>query len=108
MPSTSETGNAKTVANFESLISFCTGYGATYNPSRDSLKVANLQTQLTAAKTALADCKTKETAFDNATDIRRDSFAPLKSLTTRVINALAISGVADSVIESAKTINRKV
>ncbi len=42
MPSTSETGHAKNVANFETLISFCTGYGTTYNPSRDALKVANL------------------------------------------------------------------
>lgn len=42
MPSTAETGHAKNVANFETLISFCIGYGAAYNPSRDSLKIANL------------------------------------------------------------------
>ena len=36
MPSTSETGHAKNVANFEDLISFCNGYGATYNPSKDA------------------------------------------------------------------------
>jgi hypothetical protein len=60
MPSTSETGHAKNVANFETLVSFCTGYGATYNPSRDALKVANLQTLLTAAKAAIADCKAKK------------------------------------------------
>lgn len=49
MPSTSETGHAKNVANFQDLISFCTGYGATYNPSKAALSVANLQAQLTAA-----------------------------------------------------------
>lgn len=70
MPSTSETGHAKNVANFETLISFCTGYGATYNPSRDALKVANLQTLLIAAKAAISDCKANETTFDNATDAR--------------------------------------
>jgi hypothetical protein len=108
MPSTSETGHAKNVANFEILISFCTGYGATYNPSRDALKVANLQTLLTAAKAAIADCKTKETTFDNATDARKEAFATLKALGTRIVNALSVSGVADSVVEGARTINRKL
>ncbi len=31
MPSTSKTGHTKNVVNFEDLISFCNGYGATYN-----------------------------------------------------------------------------
>ncbi len=108
MPSTSETGHAKNVANFETLISFCTGYGATYNPSRDALKVANLQTLLATAKAAIEDCKTKETAFDNATDARKESFATLKALGTRIVNALSVSGVPDSVVEGARTINRKL
>jgi hypothetical protein len=108
MPSTSETGHAKNVANFETLVSFCTGYGAAYNPSRDALKVANLQTLLAAAKAAIAECKAKETAFDNATDARIESFATLKALGTRIVNALSVSGVADSVVEGARTINRKL
>jgi hypothetical protein len=108
MPSTSETGHAKNVAKFETLISFCVGYGATYNPSRDALKVANLQTLLTDAKAVIVDCKAKETAFDNATDARKESFSTLKALGTRIVNALSVSGVADSVVEGARTINRKL
>lgn len=34
MASTSETGHAKNVANFSTLISFCTAYGTKYNPSK--------------------------------------------------------------------------
>jgi len=37
MASTSETGHAKNVANFEDLISFCTGYGTAYNPSKAAI-----------------------------------------------------------------------
>jgi hypothetical protein len=48
MASTSETGNAKTVANFETLIYYCIGYGAEYNPSKTNLKLTALQTQLTS------------------------------------------------------------
>ena len=108
MPSTSETGHAKNVANFEILISFCIGYGETYNPSRDALKVANLQTLLTAAKAAIEDCKAKETAFDNTTDARKQSFATLKALGTRIVNSFSVSGVTDSILEGARTINRKL
>ena len=38
MASTSETGHAKNIANFQDLISFCQGYGATYNPTKESLE----------------------------------------------------------------------
>ncbi len=108
MPSTSETGHAKNVANFETLISFCKGYGTYYNPSRDALKVANLEALLTKAKEAINNCTTKQTLFDNATDVRKDSFANIKPLGTKVVNALAVSGVDDSIIEGARTINRKL
>lgn len=72
------------------------------------LKVANLQLLLTAAKAAIADCKAKETAFDNATDARKKSFATLNALGTRIVNALSVSGVADCEVEGARTINRKL
>jgi len=103
-----ETGHAKNVANFEALISFCSGYGSSYNPANAALQITSLQTQLAAAQNALADCKTKETAYDNAVDLRRDAFEPVKALSTRIVNAFAVSGVADSVIEGARTINRKM
>jgi hypothetical protein len=50
MTSTSETGHAKNVANFEDLISFCTGYGTAYNPSKVTIKLPALNTLFTSAK----------------------------------------------------------
>lgn len=50
MASTSETGNAKNVANFEDLISFCTGYGTAYNPNKASIKLSALNVHLTSEK----------------------------------------------------------
>lgn len=107
MPNT-ETGHAKNVANFQTIISYCTSYGSKYQPSPATLTVANLQTQWIAADEILDNCKTTETAFDNATDARRDFFADIKKLGTKVVNALIVSGVADSIVEGAKTINRKL
>ena len=39
MASTSETGHAKNVANFQNLIAFVKAYGETYNPSKEALKI---------------------------------------------------------------------
>jgi hypothetical protein len=103
-----ETGHIQNLASFEALISFSTSYGATYSPSKTALKLANLKTLLTDAQAALSNCAKKQTENDNAIDIRRDTFNALKPLSTRIVNALAVSGVPDSVIEGAKTINRKI
>ena len=49
MASTSETGHAKNVANFQDLQSFCTGYGAAYNPTNPTISMAALTTKHTEA-----------------------------------------------------------
>jgi hypothetical protein len=108
MASKSETGHAKNIASFEALISFCTGYGSSYNPSREALKIANLQIVLEASQTALSNYKDFETALKNATNARKDVFKPLKKISTRVVNSFVACGVPGSVILSAMTINRKM
>lgn len=108
MPSTSETGHAKNVANFEDLISFCNGYGASYNPSKEALKIANLQTQFTSSQNVLKEVKTTQTAFNNATNSRMDIFKPLKSLATKIINALDATDASAETVKDARTINRKI
>jgi hypothetical protein len=110
MASTSETGHAKNVANFEVLISFCNGYGAPYNPSKNSLKIPQLQTSLTSAKSALQTVKTYGTTFENARNARELALAPapIKKFCTRIINALEATDATKLTIDNAKTINRKI
>ena len=108
MPSTSETGHAKNVANFEDLISFCTGYGGAYNPSKAALKIAELQTQFANAQSAINATKTTQTAFNNATNKRMEAFKPLKSLATKIINALDATDASAQTVKDARTINRKI
>jgi hypothetical protein len=45
MSSTSETGHAKNVANYEKLIADVTALGVTYNPSKANLKLTALNTR---------------------------------------------------------------
>jgi hypothetical protein len=108
MPSTSETGHAKNVANFEDLISFCTGYGAVYNPANPQLTIAQLTTLQTNAKNAIDALKPLKTDFDRATNDRVLEFEDLKSLSTKVTNAFAICGADDEAVKDVQTINRKM
>ena len=108
MSSTSETGHAKNVANFQDLISFCNGYGASYNPNKASITLAALGTKQTDAITALAAVNTNIPASTNAINQREIVFNPLNKLITRVLNAVAASDVSKQVIDDVKTITRKL
>lgn len=108
MASTSETGHAKNIANFQTLISFCKSYGDSYNPVKESLKIANLETLYTDANQKLAETQNKKTLFDNATDQRAIAFKELNPLATKIVNSLAVSGVSKLTVENAKGFNKKL
>ena len=108
MASTSETGHAKNVANFEDLISFCTGYGTAYNPSKAAIQIPSLQALRTTAQNDLANLTTVNSIFINATNARQAAFNPLKPLATRIINALDATEASDRLVADARTINRKI
>ena len=108
MASTSETGHAKNIANFQDLISFCQGYGASYNPTKESLKIPQLLALYQLAQDKLNATKTQKTAFDTATNERRNTFDNLKPLATKIINAFAVSGADTLAIADAKTVNKKL
>lgn len=110
MASTSETGHAKNVANFEVLISSCTGYGTAYNPSKNALKIPQLQSALTTAKNSLQTVKTTGITFENARNARETALAPapIKRFCTRILNALQATDASKLTVDDAKTINRKI
>ncbi len=108
MASTSETGHAKNVANFETLISFCSGYGASYNPSKAAIKLPALNTLLTNAKASLTAINAGLPASTNAINAREIVFAPLFKLITRVVSAVDSSDVPKQVVKDVKTIARKL
>lgn len=108
MATFSEVGHAKNVANFEDLISFCTGYGVTYNPVLNAIKIANMNTLKTNANTALQSCIATHTAFKNATNNRELTFEPVKKLTTKIMAALKACGATKLTVDDATTINHKI
>lgn len=108
MASTSETGHPKNVANFENLVSFVNGFGATYNPSKINLKLTALQTQLASCKANIASVTSTSVAFNNAVNTRMDAFFGLRKLSTRLINALDATAASAQTVKDLKTVNAKV
>lgn len=108
MASQSETGHAKNVATFNTIISFCQGYGSQYQPAVAALEIGNLQSQLAAAENALSESKKKQVAFNKEVDERMITFEALKPLAQKIMAALSASGLSSQTIEGAKTIYRKL
>ena len=108
MASTSETGHAKNVANFQDLIEFVSAYGATYNPSKSSLQLPQMIAQHNAATTSLADVIPKNTNYKTKTNLRAIAFSDVQELATRLIAALQSTDASEETIANAKTFNNKI
>ena len=108
MSKNSETGHAVNVANFESLISFVKGYGAAYNPTKTSIKIEALEAILVNAKHTLVNIDDLMPAYTNAVSARKDAFASLSQIITRVNNAIRSTDTTELVDESVKTLVRKL
>lgn len=108
MASTSEVGHAKNVANFQDLIAFVNGYGATYNPSKNSLKPPQLEALYIQASASLDGVVNKNTDYNNVVNERVEAFSVLRPLSTRLVNALDSTDASDEKVNDAKGFNRKI
>lgn len=106
--SNSESSHANNVANFDQLISYVTGYGTAYNPSKASIKLTALQTVATNAKSALNAVNAALPAYRNAVDAREASFEPLSKLVRRTMNYLKSTDTTEQVDESVNSIMKKI
>lgn len=108
MSTTFETGHTKNVANFKELVNLINSYGDSYNPVRASLKIPHLNTIATNAQISLTTVSVKNTQYNNAINNRFIAFENLKKLSTRLVNALAVSDAPKQMIDDAKGFNRKL
>lgn len=108
MATFSEIGHAKNIANFQDLIAFVESYGSIYNPSKNALKLPQLNALVTLSQTHLEEVITKNTIYNNAVNERIIEFANLKGLSTRIINALETTDATKEKVNNAKTFNRKL
>ena len=107
MPSTSEVGHAKNVANLQKLIEQITVY-ADYNPPVANLEIANLQTLYTTSLAKLNEVEEKRNANKNAIHLRQVAYENLKPTCTKIINLLDILGITQGTLDQAKSLNRQI
>lgn len=108
MARTSESGHPINIANFETILTDVTSYGATYNPSKLALKIPAIETLLATSKTTHAGVIAAETALSLAKDARVVAFKALSPLVTKTINALKATDTTVQVDETAQTLVRKL
>ena len=107
MPSTSEVGHAKNVANLQKLTEQITVYSL-YNPPVDNLKVTNLTALYSTASAKISEVEEKRNANKNAITVRQSTFENLKPICTKSINHLEILGLQQGTIDQAKSLNRLI
>ena len=108
MATQSETGHAKNVANFGTLITVINGFGEAYNPSKQVITLASLSTLNENAKNMMSEMNGIAGTYSIAVANREVAFEPLSKLATRIINALRASDAPQQVIESAESLVRKL
>jgi hypothetical protein len=108
MPSNSETGHAKNVANFKDLITHVKSLGAAYKPSKEGLLIANLEAQHTAAAASLLSLAKEMPVYQQAVDAKQAAFAPLNKLVTRALNMFKASVDNHQEVESASSLANKI
>ena len=108
MSKQNETGHAINVANFEDLISFCTGYGTAYNPTKERITLTALSTKQQATEAASQAVNNALPVYTNAVNARELLFKPLKKLVTRIPYAVKASDAAPNVAADVTSIVRKL
>ena len=87
-----ETGHARNVEHFSTLISFVQGYGAAYAPSNAAISVASLQGKLAAAEGMIDGVTATMAPWKTKVNDRENAYEGVRKLVTRVVNSYAASG----------------
>lgn len=108
MPTISETGYAKLIANLKKFISVALQFVARYNPAKSSLKIESMQDLAARCDTAMLDVSNAKAAYKTALDEREKVFTGLNKLATRVMNAIRASDTTERIDADAWSIVRKI
>jgi hypothetical protein len=100
--------HVKNAEAFSRLVDFCTGYGGTYNPGRQSLHIEVLVAQLSATRQAMQQVITAKAAFDNEVNFRKQVFDRLRPLVSSVLRTLEASGATPEKLEDARAFARPI
>jgi len=82
MSKTYETGHTKNVANFETLVTYLTGYGSVYNPTNTNIALSSLNQKAEAGRSVTKQVNELIATSSSSIAIRSKAFEPLSKLST--------------------------
>lgn len=106
--SNTETGHARNLANFQSLITICTGYGTAYNPANKNLALTALKTLYADVQKNLNTVATALAEYRNTVADRETAFAQINVLTSKIISALKANGTTPATQQNANTVTKRI
>lgn len=108
MASNSEKGHAKNVANFKDLITYGTGFGSQYNPSRSELGLPALNSMHTNAEGLLTTLNDAMPPYNTAVALKDEAFKPFNKLITKAFNSFSSCGALKGEVDNAFTLAKKL
>lgn len=97
------------VQSFEKLLGICTGYGGSYNPGQQNLRVENLSDLLARARERLLQVSIAKTSYEHAQNSREAAFAEIRKLVPRILAELKASDdVLPETVNDATLMVRKM
>jgi hypothetical protein len=108
MANFTEKGHAKNVANLGTMITFATGFGTGYNPSKKSISLPALNTLKEEAQKDLVVINTHYNNWSVAIEAQQSLLAKLNVRLTRVVNAAEACEVPAAVLRNVKALNKKL
>jgi hypothetical protein len=108
MPSSTESSHVNNVENFGLLIDRVKGLGDAYVPTADELKVASLEALYSASQPHFDAVNKALADFDTVRNLRRQAFAPLPALSTRIMHAASALGISPETQADFQRVNRKI
>jgi hypothetical protein len=108
MTTFSEKGHAKNVANLGTMITYATGFGTGYNPSKQSITLPALNSLREEAQKSLVNLNTLYTNWSVAVEVQQHRFDGLNVLVTRILNSVEASDVSPAVRSGVKALNKKL
>jgi uncharacterized protein YukE len=95
--------HVKQVESFARLLGFCSGYGGSYNPGRQTLQIDALVQQLNQVQSAMENVKIAKAEYDNEVNQRKQAFDDLPRLLSGILRTLEASGAKPEKLEDARS-----
>jgi hypothetical protein len=110
MASTSETGHAKNIANYNLLIQTNNGFGTDYNPSASNprIQLPNMLVQYTDCNTLQQNVNTQNGIFKPLLNHRRTEFNSLNALVRRVRSSAKSCGAPATFFANVDSVVKKI